>query len=226
MVCLRSNHRDGICLCLQPTIAPVTLCAGAQTAPGTLAAEANVRQTRGKHMRTIIAVLLIGAMCATAAATEEEDNVEQLKVTTQKLVELESLPVGIRVAHTQSPILATWDGSKELKCKWTYETTVSSIDRTITVEEFGMFYWFGERWLFGNYTEDPFSRQDFEKWYTCPDAMLTSGSSFTDPSNWSASSCLSPGKSRWYFIGTDSNGVRVKGEGIVELVGEFVEVEH
>ena len=89
-----------------------------------------------------------------------------------------------------------------------------------------MFYWFGERWLFGNYTEDPFSRQDFEKWYTCPDAILTSGSNFTDSSNWSASSCLSPGKSRWYFIGTDSNGVRVKGEGVVELVGEFEEVEH
>ena len=29
---------------LQPTIAPVTLCAGAQTEPATLATEANVRQ--------------------------------------------------------------------------------------------------------------------------------------------------------------------------------------
>ena len=172
-------------------------------------------------MKAIIAIIMLSLMCVSAAAGEESDKTEVLKLSDAKLLELEGLPVGISVNHSPDPVLATWHGREEWKCKWTYATTVSSLAESVKVDEFGMFTWDCGRWYFVNFTKKPFTSGDFAEWYSCLGAELISGTKFTDSSNWSASCSLKAGKSRWYFIGTDRNGNRVKGEATVELAAQF-----
>jgi hypothetical protein len=89
------------------------------------------------------------------------------------------------------------------------------------VQEFGSFAWHDGKWVFSNFTGKVFSGQDFADWYSCPEGRLLPGSEATDPSNWSGGiEQLQAGKMRWFFIGTDDSGRRVKGEAVVELLAE------
>jgi len=172
-------------------------------------------------MKALFAIFVVSLICVNAIAGDEQDQLEVLRFTDNKLAELDALPDGLSVTHSPNPVSATWDANQELRCKWTYKTTVRPMTKEVTIQEFGMFAWDGERWVFSNITKKPFSRQDFENWYSCPEGVLPVDLLFADPSNWSATSCMRPGKSRWYFIGTDSAGRRVKGEGTVELEAKF-----
>jgi len=174
-------------------------------------------------MKSSVVIFLVSILFATALATEQQGKLEQQTMDDLKLTELESLPEGIKVVHTPSSALATWDGSKELKYTWTYKTTVESLAGFVTVEEFGMYFWDGNRWVFGNVTTAPFTKKDFAEWYSCPGSKILQGCEFSDPSNWSSSGCLQDGKARWYFIGTDEQGGRVKGEATFEQLGRFQE---
>jgi hypothetical protein len=137
--------------------------------------------------------------------------------------ELDSLPVGLVIAHAPHPVKARAGGRSGYPYTWTYRTSVRSTAGTLTVQEFGSFSWFGGRWVFSNFTGRPFTPQDFAEWYSCPGARLEPGKAYADPSNWSGGQELIASRAKWYFVAIDENGRRVKGEAVVEQAAELAE---
>ena len=85
--------------------------------------------------------------------------------------------------------------------------------------EFGAYAWQGWKWVFVNFSGKSFSAKDFAEWYSCPDAK--EGKAYSDPTNWGSAQALAAGKARWYYIGIDGKGGRVKGEAIIVQKGEI-----
>jgi hypothetical protein len=138
--------------------------------------------------------------------------------------EFEKLPKGIKVVHDPKTALATLTGKSERRAKytWWYKTTVSAIESDVTIVEFGAHVWIDGKWAHGRtFTGKPYSAKEFEEWYKCPKAMLKKGKSYSDPTNWSSGPALEAGKMRWYFVGVDAKGRRVKGEAVIENKAEI-----
>lgn len=145
----------------------------------------------------------------------------QSESSAAKLAELDALPVGLTVIHTPNPVKADWDGRRDVPCRWIFETAVSAAGSTVTIEEFGSFFWTIDHWEFSNVTKKPFTRKNFAEWYGCPDGVLRPGETRRDASNWVQACSARQGRSRWYYIGVDADGRRVKGEAVIELAGEY-----
>ena len=145
------------------------------------------------------------------AANEEEELHPILK-------QLESLPDGIVVTHSPNPSKAKLGGRSGYKYTWLYATNVTAQTSNVVIEEFGSFTWHKGQWVFVNFTKNPFSASDFADWYVCPNAKLTKGNTYTDNSNWTGSDVLEAGKMKWYFVGRNERGERVKGEAIIETL--------
>lgn len=137
--------------------------------------------------------------------------------------ELDKLPEGLKVVHEPKTAMATLTGKSERRGKytWWYKTTLSAIDSDVTIIEFGGFTWDGGKWVAGSLTGKPYTAKDFAEWYSCPMAVLKSGKTYSDPTNWSSDAELRSSKNRWYFIGIDAKGKRVKGEAVIELKAEI-----
>jgi hypothetical protein len=138
--------------------------------------------------------------------------------------ELDKLPEGIKVVHEPKAPLATLTGKSERRAKytWWYKTTVSVTDGDVAIVEFGAFAWKDGKWVSGGtFTGKPYAAAEFAEWYKCPKAMLKKGESFFDPTNWSTDAELRAGKMRWYFVGIDPKGKKVKGEAVIELKDEI-----
>jgi len=138
--------------------------------------------------------------------------------------EFDKLPEGIKVVHEPKTALATLTGKSERRAKytWWYKTSVSATDGDVTVIEFGAFAWKDGKWVNGGtFTGKPYSTDEFAEWYKCPKAVLKKGESFSDPTNWSSDAELRAGKMRWYFVGIDAKGKKVKGEAVIELKAEI-----
>ena len=102
-------------------------------------------------------------------------------------------------------------------------TTIESLIGAVVIEEFGAFTWIGRQWYFTNFTGKPFTRNDFIEWYSCPRGMILPNCQYTDFQNWGGSAELNNKKIKWYFIGRDESGRRVKGEAEIEEFGELIE---
>jgi hypothetical protein len=140
-----------------------------------------------------------------------------------RLREWAALPEGIEVVHSPARVRARRERQPggQTQYPWVYRTTVRARGRPVTVQEFGSFVWHYGKWVFSNFTGKVFSGQDFADWYSCPDGCLIPGKEATDPSNWSGGiEQLQAGKMRWFFVGIDDSGRRVKGEAVVELLAE------
>ena len=174
-------------------------------------------------MKAVLLTILMATVLAAPVLSQQADNSALIAKSDSILKDLASLPAGIEVSHFPSPVYARYDSTAQWKYNWTYKTTVRPMASEITVTEFGMFTMQEGRWVLGNYTGAPFTRKDFAKWYRCADAKLEPGSSYSDPSNWTAAGCLRQGMSRWYFIGTDSDGKRFRGEAVIEQVARVQE---
>lgn len=132
--------------------------------------------------------------------------------------ELDKLPEGIKVVHEPTSALATLSGKSDRRGKytWWYKTTVTATAGDVTIVEFGAFVLQNDKWVNGGtITGKPYGRDEFAEWYKCPKAVLKKGESFSDPTNWSTDDELRGGKARWYYIGVDANGKRVKGEAVI-----------
>jgi hypothetical protein len=137
--------------------------------------------------------------------------------------ELDKIPEGIKVLHEPKMVLASLSGKSVRRSKytWWYKTTVSTADDDVTIIQFGGFAWKDGKWFPGSFTGKPYTVEDFADWYKCPKGVLKKGESYSDPTNWASEPELVAGKTRWYFIGVDGTGRRVKGEAIVELKAEI-----
>ena len=138
--------------------------------------------------------------------------------------ELDELPTSIKVVHKPKAALATLTGKSERRAKytWWYKTSVSATDEDVTIEEFGALVWWDGKWVNGGtFTGKPYAAEEFAEWYKCPRAVLKRGESFSDPTNWSSADDLRALKTRWYFVGVDAKGKRVKGEAVIKLKAEI-----
>ncbi len=172
------------------------------------------------YRRTFAActAILLSLCLPLATPMRAADNV---KPTT--IEELEKLSLGLKVVHDPNPALATETaGSKRRnKYTWWFKTTVTATVPNVKVVEFGTYAKHDGKWVFANFSGKPFSAKDFAEWYSCPEALLKEGKAYTDPTNWGSAQELAAIKARWYYIGIDGKGRRVKGEAVIEQKGEI-----
>jgi hypothetical protein len=139
------------------------------------------------------------------------------------LEELDKLPVGLKVTHDPQPSRATKTGNRGRlgEYTWFFKTTVRAPDGDVKLTEFGAYWQSGRTWVFNTITGKPFTPKDFADWYSCPGAALRKGKDYTDPNNCVTGGAVQASKSRWYYIGVDGSGRRVKGEAVSEEKGEI-----
>ena len=136
-----------------------------------------------------------------------------------KLAELASLPDGLIVVHTQNTAETGPMGPTGLNVH--FSTTVTSEVGPVTIEEFGCLVKEQGQWVYGTSTSEPHSDSDFAELYGCPGAELKPGEGYTDPWN-TFGGFRAPGQVvRWYFIGFDAEGNRIKGEADVEFLSDL-----
>lgn len=147
----------------------------------------------------------------------QADEADKPKFATPE--DLDKLPVGLKVVHEPKEALATLTGKSTRRAKytWWYKTTVSAKDSEVRIVEFGALVWRGDRWGAVKFPAKPFTAEQFAEWFKCPKAILKVGKTYSDPLNWTSDETLKEGKTRWYFIGIDAKGRRVKGEAVIEL---------
>ena len=168
---------------------------------------------------SIVVVLIVVALCCGCGPQSSES----VQLVPFELSDLESLPVGLEVIHTPNPVSARTDGNSGYKYTWTFKTSVCSTDGPVAIYDFGCLMWKNDQWVLGNFTKELFTQKDFIEWYSCPSGVVTSSSQFSDLSNWGAANCLGASKSKWFYVGIDDKGNRVKGEAIIEQAAELVE---
>jgi hypothetical protein len=137
--------------------------------------------------------------------------------------ELDKLPVGLTVTHYPQPALAAETPNAKVLSRytWFFKTTVRATDGDVNLTEFGGYSQAGRTWVFNNITRKPFTPKDFDDWYACPKGALKKGKDYSDARNWVTSAALQAGKSRWYYVGVDGSGRRVKGEAVIDLKAEI-----
>jgi hypothetical protein len=135
---------------------------------------------------------------------------------------LPNFPIGLRVEHSPNPVRAMEGGRSGRPFTWAYRTTVSAIDDTVRILEFGAFSLVDGEWILGTVTGHPFTATDFAEWYGCPDAIVRPGISCTDANNWSGDQQLRGQKARWYYFGLTEDGRQVMGWAEIEELPELV----
>ncbi len=170
----------------------------------------------------LVSILIFGSSIGLA---QTEQKTVALIDSNLKLEELESLPEGLSVSHTPDPVFYTSFIPSLSGVQWKHSTTVSSLVGPVTILEFGYFVARKGRWEFPYGVEVPYTynSSDFAKKYDCPGSELQLGESYTDTKNRSVIDCVPEQLVKWYFIGLDAKGNRVKGEASVKLVTELAE---
>ena len=155
------------------------------------------------------AILLIG-LSATAAPEVFGPRDVDFKVG-----ELGSLPVGIEVHHTPETVHPTFTGPSG--SDWLHATTVTASEGPVTIIEYGYFVDRDGHWVHAYGLDQAFTGKEFADRFTCPEAMLQPGESYTFEWNRSLMDGRAEQRGLWYFIGVDAEGNRVKGEATVIL---------
>lgn len=153
------------------------------------------------------------------AVTEETDDSAHSEVTKHLLAKLAEIPYGLDIVHSPAQAIAQRKGRSCRNYTWTHSTTVIAKTEA-AILEFGAFVWHGGNWQW-NPGKQPFTRQDFADWYSCPDGGLSAGQSYTDDCNWTGGDTLRWGKSLWYYIAVTPDGRLIKGQAVVELLPEL-----
>jgi hypothetical protein len=170
--------------------------------------------------RLVSMTFVIALVTSLARATE--DPVKEPKAPT--IEELDKLPTGLKITHKPSPALATLTGKSDRRAKytWWYKTTVTATDDDVTIEQFGGFVLVDGKWVDPTAgVHPPYTAKELAEWYKCDGATISKGKPAVDPTNWSSFPELIAVKHRWFFIGVDAKGRRVKGEAIIELKPEI-----
>lgn len=142
-----------------------------------------------------------------------------------KLAELNSLPVGLVVSHNPEPVHATLYSPSLSGVQWKHNTTVTATESPVSLIEYGYFVKRNGQWEFSYGTQVPLSydSKDFAIMFACPDAKLKPGESYTNLENRSVIDCVPEQMVKWFFIGLDDKGNRVKGEATLNLLAEVIE---
>jgi len=133
--------------------------------------------------------------------------------------ELARLPEGLMVAHTPETVLPTFTGPSG--GDWLHRTTVAALAGPVTIVEYGYLVERNGSWYHARGSGEAFTAEDFADRFDCPGAVLMPGETYTFEWNRSFKENFPEQVGRWYFIGVDAGGNRVKGEATVTLRGGF-----
>lgn len=172
-----------------------------------------------KHI-LLVSILVFCTFAGSAQADLKEGALAESKL---KVKELASLPEGLTISHTPDPVFHIAHTPSISGVQWEHRTTVSSTVGPVTILEFGCFVERNGKWEYPHETVTPYtySSSDFATMYDCPSSKLQPGKTYTDAKNLSVIDCVPEQMVKWYFIGQDANGQRVKGEATVKLISEF-----
>jgi hypothetical protein len=173
-------------------------------------------------MKHVLLVSLLVFCSSSAGPAQAEQKAVVSSESSLKVNELASLPEGLAVSHTPDPVHATLHTPSLSGVQWKHSTTVSSTVGPVKIIEFGYFVERNGQWEFPYGIEVPYvyTSNDFAEKYNCPSSELQPGKSYTDAWNRSVIDCVPEQIVKWYFIGLDSKGNRVKGEASIKLLAE------
>ena len=171
-------------------------------------------------MKYILHVLILG-ICSFAGLSQAEQDALGPHESEVKLAELASLPQGLTVTHTPDPVTSSIFGPSGVQ--WAHSTTVSSTVGPVTIIEYGFLLERNGRWTDETWIRSKYSASEFAKNFECPESKILPGKSYTNEWNRSGSDNLLEQFGKWYFIGLDSQGNRVKGEADIKLLGNMSE---
>jgi len=127
-------------------------------------------------------------------------------------LKLRNLSNIIEVNHFPSPVKA----SKEIENPgiyfWKHNTALLSPAQDIKIEEGGAYIFYNNQWNL----RVTYSAKEFSKLFNIPEGKLQAGEPYTFSKNWRTDSRLLGGWAMWYVIGTNAEGKRVCGFGILE----------
>jgi hypothetical protein len=169
-------------------------------------------------MKYILHVLILG-ICSFASVTQAGQEVLGPHESEVKLAELASLPEGLTVTHTPESVANSFSGPSGVQ--WAHSTTVSSTVGPVTIIEYGFLLDRDGRWTDDTRIRSKYSANEFAENFGSPGAKLLPGKTYTNEWNRSMSDNRPEQIGKWYFIGVDSNGNRVKGEANLKLVGDM-----
>lgn len=163
-------------------------------------------------MKFLVTAALLCLALAALAAPEVQGPLD----SEFKLGELAGIPDGLVVTHAPDTVEPTFTGpgGKE----WLHRTAVTSEVGPVTIVQYGYFLQNDGHWYLA-YGEEGFSGEDFAKRFGCPDATMRAGTTYTNEFTRSTPDRGPEQTARWYFIGVDAEGNRVKGEATVTLRG-------
>jgi hypothetical protein len=171
-------------------------------------------------VKYILHVLILGIFCFAGFSQAGQDALGSHE-SEVKLAELASLPQGLTVTHTPDPVSTSFFGPSGVQ--WAHSTTVSSTVGPVTIIEYGFLLERNGRWTDETGIRSKYTASEFAKNFESPDAKLLPGKSYTNEWNRSRSDNRPEQVGKWYFIGLDSKGNRVKGEANLKLVGDMTE---
>jgi hypothetical protein len=174
----------------------------------------------GFLMKYILHVVILGIV-SFAGFSQAGQEVYGPHESEVKLTELASLPQGLTVTHTPESVATSFSGPSGVQ--WTHSTTVSSTVGPVKIVEYGFFLERNGRWTDDTGIQSKYTANDFEKNFDSPGAELLPGKSYTNEWNRSISDNRPEQAGKWYFIGVDAEGNRVKGEANIKLVGDMTE---
>jgi hypothetical protein len=131
----------------------------------------------------------------------------------------------MEVIHSPSKVRSpVGPNSKGWAYQWHFRTEVRAIDRSLTVEKFGICAWDGAKWILPSntrrYNAGILGQTEFKAWYSCPSARIEPGKSAIDAENWAGSHTRGSFRQKWFYIAANKDGKRFKGEAVVELLDD------
>ena len=171
-------------------------------------------------MKYILHVVILGICCFAGFSQAGQEGLGPHE-SEVKLTELASLPQGLTVTYTPDTVESSFSGPSGVQ--WVHSTTVSSTVGPVKIVEYGFLLERNGRWTDETGIRSEYTAKEFAENFGCPDARLLPGKSYTNEWNRSISDNRPEQAGKWYFIGLDAEGNRVKGEANIKLVGNMSE---
>ncbi len=134
-----------------------------------------------------------------------------------------SLDNELTVEHSVDTVFATIntkDPEKRGKYQLQFTTSITSQKGTVRIEEFGGYLLKNNEWKLASIYDRPFNNEEFAKWYSCENGILTKGETYADKDNWLGKTNKLTNDtivSLWYYIGVNEQGKKVVGA--KEIIG-------
>jgi len=171
------------------------------------------------HHTSRTQVALVCALFALAIGGCSDDCIRQRvePPTEISLENADSFPMGLEVIISPDSVAAIVYGPSMDEYTWIYDASVSSIEDTVTVVEYGIYCETGDEWQLCTQQGTALPATTFASQYSCPGAVLKPGATYTDERIWHGASALQEWRVKWVFVGRHADGHGVRGERIVKL---------